>query len=126
MSGSFFPSTTVFTVKNITNVITKFIIPDNIMKCDEHRASNFSRSGANVKGICNQMEHFNSEHEDSKVETIKKDVSTNHTPSDGPIDIPRKVYKLLQKLKSDFQIILVSFLGILPNFFFISLVELVV
>ena len=84
-------------------MITKLTIPDNIIKCGEDRASNFSFSRAKVKDICNQMKHFNSEHKDSKAE-IKKDVVTNHTQRDRPTDISRKVCKLLQKLKSDFQI----------------------
>ena len=55
-------------------MITKLTIPDNTIKCSEDRASNFSFSRAKVKDICNQMKHFNSEHKDSKVEIIKKDV----------------------------------------------------
>ena len=85
-------------------VITKLTIPDNIIKCGEDRASNFSFSRAKVKDICNQIKHFNNEHKDSKAEIIKKDVITNHTQRDRPTDISRKVCKLLQKLKSDFQI----------------------
>ena len=85
-------------------VITKLTIPDNTIKCSEDRASNFSFTRAKVKEICNQMEHFDGEHKESKVEIIKKDVITNHTQRDRPTDISRKVCKLLQKLSSDFQI----------------------
>ena len=50
--------------------ITKLIVPHQIIKCNEHEATNFSQSGAKVKDIYCQVERFKSNHKGSKVENI--------------------------------------------------------
>ena len=42
-------------------------------------------------------------------------VGTNHIHKESPRDSSRKIFKLLQKVKSDFQDAVVCFLGILPK-----------
>ena len=95
--------------------ITKLIVPHQIIKCNEHEATNFSQSGAEVKGIYQQVERFKNNHKGSKVENIVMHVVANHIQRESPRDSSRKICKLLQKVKSDFQDAVVYFSGILPK-----------
>ena len=83
--------------------ITKLIVPHQIIKCNEHEATNFSQSGAKVKDIYCQVERFKNNHKGSKVENIVIHVGANHIQRENPRDSSRKICKLLQKVKFDFQ-----------------------
>ena len=58
--------------------ITKVIVPHQIIKCCEHEATNFSQSGAKVKGIYCPVERFKNNRKGSKVENIVMHVGTNY------------------------------------------------
>ena len=88
--------------------ITKLIVP-------HHEATNFSQSGAKVKDIYRRVERFRNNHKGSKVENIVIHVGTNHIQRESPRDSSRKICKLLQKVKSDFQDAVVYFSGILQK-----------
>ena len=50
------------------DIITKLIVPHQIIKCKEHDATLFSQSEAKVKDIYRQAERFKNNHEELKVE----------------------------------------------------------
>ena len=95
--------------------ITKLIVPHKIIKCNEHEATKFSQSGAKVKDIFCQVERFKSNHKGQKVVNIVIHVGANHIQRENPRDSSRRICKLLQKVKSDFQDAVVYFSGILPK-----------
>ena len=74
-----------------------------------------SQSEAKVKKIYRQVERFKNNHKGSKVENIVIHVGTNNIQRECPRDSSRKIHKLLQKVKSDFQNTEVYFSGILPK-----------
>ena len=83
--------------------ITKLIVPHQTIKCNEHEATNFSQSGAMMNDIYSQVEHFKSNHKESKSKNIVILVRKYHIQRENPRDSSRKICKLLQKVKSDFQ-----------------------
>ena len=99
--------------------ITKSIVPHQIIKSNEHEATNFSQSGAKVKDIYCQEERFINNNKGSKVENILIHVGRNHIQRENPRDSSRKICKLLQNVKSDFQDAVVYFSAILPKLGFV-------
>ena len=70
--------------------ITKYIIPENICKCDPQHAVNLSKSGAKVKDIYEQLSIFEEEHKDTRVKNIIINVGANHLSRDNPEDTAKK------------------------------------
>ena len=66
--------------------ITKYIIPENICKCDQQHAANLSKSG------------------------------TNHLPRDNPEDTTKKICKLLVRIQYQFPNTVIFYSGILQKF----------
>ena len=60
----------------------RFIIPENICKCDPQHPVNLSKSGAKVKGIYEQLSLFQEEYKGTQVKNIIVHVGTNHLPRD--------------------------------------------
>ena len=57
-----------FTLIIFGDIITKLIVPHQIIKCKEHEATDFSQSEAKVKDIYRQVERFKNNYKESKVE----------------------------------------------------------
>ena len=68
----------------IGDSITKLIVLNQIIKCNEHEATNLSQSGAKVKDIYCQVEHFKNTYKESKVENIMIHFGTNHIQRESP------------------------------------------
>ena len=90
------------------------IVPQQTVKCKEYEATNFSQREANVKDIFCRGTLKNNLKE-WKVENVVTHVGTNHIQKESPRENSRKMFKLLQKVKSDFQDAAVCFLGILTK-----------
>ena len=105
----------IFKLVNFGDSIAKLIVPHQIIKCNEHEATNFSQSGAKVKDIYRQVERFKNIHKGSKVENIVMHVGTNQIQRESPRDSSKKICKFLRKVKSDFKDAVVYFSGILPK-----------
>ena len=96
--------------------ITKRILPEVIMKCEEDRVCNLSHSGAKVRDIYRQVEDFKAQHNEAKVENIVIHVGTNHLEKEKPSDISRKIGKLLHRVKFEFKEAKVYFSSIVPKY----------
>ena len=84
----------------------KLVLPHQIIKCNGHKVTNVSQSGAKVKDIYRQAEHFKNNHKESKVENIVIQAGKNHIHRESPRDT---------EVKSDFHDTVICFLGILPK-----------
>ena len=90
------------------------IVPQQTIKCKEYEATNFSQREANVKDIyCRRTLKNNLK--EWKVENVVTHVRINHIQKENPRENSIKIFKLLQKVKSDFQDAAVCFLGILTK-----------
>ena len=96
--------------------ITKYIIPENVCKCDLQHAVNLSKSGAKVKGIYKQLSLFQEEYKDTQVKNIIIHVGTNHLSRDNPDDTATKIYKLLVRIQYQFPDTVIFYSGIPPKF----------
>ena len=65
--------------------ITKLIVPNQIIKCNEREISSFSSSGGKVKDI-----YYKRNYKGSKVEDIVISAGTNHIQRERPRDRSRK------------------------------------
>ena len=90
------------------------IVPHQAIKCNEYEATNFSQREANVKDIYRRRTLKNNLKE-WEVENIVTHIGTNHIKKESPRESSRNIFRLLQKVKSDFQNAAVCFLGILPK-----------
>ena len=68
-----------------------------------------------MKDIYSQVERFKSNHKESKSKNIVILVRKYHIQRENPRDSSRKICKLLQKVKSDFQDAVIYFSGILSK-----------
>ena len=68
-----------------------------------------------MKNIYRLVERFKNNPKVSKVENIVIHVGKNHILRENPRDSSKKICKVLQKVKSDFQDALVYFSGLLPK-----------
>ena len=83
--------------------ITKLIVPHQIFNCYELEATNFYQSGSKMKDLYCLLKLFKNNHKGSKVDNIVIHVWTNHFQRENPRENSRKICKLLQKVKYDFQ-----------------------
>ena len=95
--------------------ITKYIRPEKICKCDTTQALNYSKSGAKVRGIYEQLNIFQEEHKDAHVKNILIHVGTNHLPRENPEDITRKICKLLMRIRQEYPDAIIFYSCILPK-----------
>ena len=95
--------------------ITKRIIPNNIVKCDENKALNYSQGGARVKGIYDQIRQYKSENPDADANNILVHVGSNHIPRESPESTAKKICKLLLYIREEMPKALIFFSGILPK-----------
>ena len=96
--------------------ITKYIIPENICKCDPQHAVNLSKSGAKVKGIYKQLSLFQEGYEDTRVKNIIIHVGTNHLTRDNPEDTAKNICNLLVRIQYQFADTVIFYSGIPPKF----------
>ena len=102
-----------FKLVNFGDSVAKLIVRHQIIKQNKHEATNFSQSEAKVKENCRQVERFKINNKESKAENIMMHVGTNRIQRESPRDSSKKIWKILQKVKPDFQNRVVSV--ILPN-----------
>ena len=94
----------------------RFIIPENICKCDPQHPVNLSKSGAKVKGIYEQLSLFQEEYKGTQVKNIIVHVGTNHLPRDNPENTAKKMCKLLVRVQYHFPDTVIFNSRILPKF----------
>ena len=95
--------------------ITKYIIPENICKCDPQHAVNLSKSGAKVKDIYEQLSIFEEEHKDTRVKNIIINIGANHLSRDNPEDTAKKTCKLLVRIQYRFPNTVIFYSGYYQN-----------